>query len=79
MTTELTTEQKNARLEVITNELETLNKKIDDLEKEKKSLMKSLKSAIRKELNEKAKLYGLQVVNRTKKSKDTEAETDAEE
>jgi len=78
MTTEMTNEQKKARLETIETELKTLTSKIDDLEKEKKDLMKSLKSAIRKELNVTAKLYGLQVINKTKKSKDIEADTEEE-
>lgn len=72
MTTELSNEQKKARLETIETELKTLNEKIETLETEKKDLMKSLKSAIRKELNATAKLYGLQVINKTKKSTDTE-------
>lgn len=77
MTTELSTEQKKERIEAITNELETLNVKITELEIEKKDLMKSVKSAIRKELNATAKLYGLSVVNsKSKKQSNIDTETE---
>jgi|GEM_PF-5234507 len=77
MTTELSTEQKKERIDAITKELETLNVKIIELETEKKDLMKSVKSAIRKELNATAKLYGLSVVNsKSKKQSNIDTETE---
>lgn len=77
MTTELSTEQKKERIDAITKELETLNVKITELETEKKDLMKSVKSAIRKELNATAKLYGLSVVNsKSKKQSNIDTETE---
>lgn len=74
----MSTAENKARIEVITNELEELNQKVIALEAERKDLMKSVKSAIRKELNETAKKYGLVVVNsKSKKQKDTtEAESE---
>jgi hypothetical protein len=79
MTTEMTTEQKKARIEVIDIELEELNKKVIALEDERNELVKSVRKAIKAELQATADKYGFVIRNKTKPKTSKEDTTKASE
>lgn len=79
MTTELSTEQKKERIDLIGKELEELNAKVLKLEDEKSELVKSVRKAIKAELQATADKYGFVIRNKTKPKTSKEDTTKASE